>query len=170
MTTDCCDDACETTQASTNCPSCGRKGRSAERITLKALLVSDALKRLTAGEYRFCAERNCDTVYYGPGGSLFPQGDLTVPTWQKTDDPNVFVCYCFEHSEASIRDEIGRTGDTQVEQEIRQLVQDGRCACEVRNPQGSCCLGNVARVVKAGRAKEPPVSAGGGSVENWRAG
>lgn len=170
MASDCCDDACETGRVTTGCPTCGHKGRSVDRITLKALLVSGALKRLAAGEYRFCAERSCSTVYYGPDGSVFGQNDLTVPVWQKTDDPNVFVCYCFAHSEASITAEIARTGETRVEDEIRQLVQDGRCACEVRNPQGSCCLGNVARVVKASRAKESSVSTEGGSVENRRTG
>jgi hypothetical protein len=27
-------------------------------------------------------------------------------------------------------------------------VKAGNCACEVRNPQGSCCLGNVQATVK----------------------
>jgi hypothetical protein len=37
-------------------------------------------------------------------------------------------------------------------QEIRKraeeidAVKQGNCACEVKNPSGKCCLGNVARV------------------------
>jgi hypothetical protein len=27
-------------------------------------------------------------------------------------------------------------------------IKAGQCACEIRNPQGSCCLGNVRKVVK----------------------
>jgi hypothetical protein len=32
---------------------------------------------------------------------------------------------------------------------ITQEVKAGRCACEVKNPAGSCCLGDVARVLQA---------------------
>ena len=32
------------------------------------------------------------------------------------------------------------------------LVAADRCACEVKNPQGSCCLGNVAEATKSARA------------------
>ncbi len=27
-------------------------------------------------------------------------------------------------------------------------TKTGQCACDIRNPQGSCCLGNVGAVVK----------------------
>ena len=28
-------------------------------------------------------------------------------------------------------------------------IRAGKCACDIRNPQGSCCLGNVRAVVMA---------------------
>jgi hypothetical protein len=32
-------------------------------------------------------------------------------------------------------------------------VQADQCACDIRNPQGSCCLGNVRAVVQRVEAK-----------------
>ncbi|MCK9905406.1 hypothetical protein MXD63_36140, partial [Frankia sp. Cpl3] len=31
---------------------------------------------------------------------------------------------------------------------IKTQVQAGRCACEIHNPQGTCCLGNVSAFVR----------------------
>lgn len=31
---------------------------------------------------------------------------------------------------------------------ITEYVEAGKCACELRNPQGSCCLGNVAQAFR----------------------
>ena len=36
-------------------------------------------------------------------------------------------------------------------------IQAGQCACDLRNPQGSCCLGNVRGLVK--RLEQPIVQA-----------
>jgi len=33
-------------------------------------------------------------------------------------------------------------------QEIRNHVQEGRCGCEVNNPQGACCMGNVTEFIR----------------------
>ncbi|HEY6324505.1 MAG TPA: hypothetical protein VJA16_23410 [Thermoanaerobaculia bacterium] len=40
---------------------------------------------------------------------------------------------------------------------IRERVQAGDCACEVRNPTGRCCLGEVQRVVRelSGERRRP---------------
>jgi hypothetical protein len=39
-----------------------------------------------------------------------------------------------------------------VAERITALVKAERCACEVKNPQGSCCLGNVAAATNAAKA------------------
>jgi hypothetical protein len=58
------------------------------------------------------------------------------------------VCYCFQHSPASIRAEWLATGQSTVIEAINQGIQAGHCAYDIRNPQGSCCLGNVRQVVE----------------------
>lgn len=143
-------EACCSTSGSThmaeNCPSCGNKGRNVGRITVKALLTSMALQRLENVEYRFCPTRTCSVVYYG-SGSVFRTSDLAAPVWQKTNVSSAPVCYCFGHSEDSIQEEISSTGKSSISERITQLIRAGRCACEVKNPQGTCCLGNVSQVI-----------------------
>jgi hypothetical protein len=48
-----------------------------------------------------------------------------------------------------VREEIAASGKSTVVERIASEMKAGLCACEIRNPQGSCCLGNVKAVVKA---------------------
>jgi hypothetical protein len=78
------------------------------------------------------------------------------------------LCYCFGESEASIRDEIAETGRSTAVERIRAHIAAGRCACELRNPRGACCLGDVIAAVARAEAShvdpdqcEPTPRAGG---------
>jgi hypothetical protein len=31
---------------------------------------------------------------------------------------------------------------------VRRHIEDRRCACDVRNPRGACCLGDLTLVIK----------------------
>lgn len=132
----------------TTCPECGEPGHRVERITLKALLRAEALMRLSEAAYRFCPTAACDVVYFA-SESVFRREDLTVPVFQKEPPGERTVCYCFDETESDLRREIGRAGSSTAAERITALVKADRCACEVRNPQGTCCLGNVSKVVKA---------------------
>jgi len=146
------------------CPRCKQVGRPVERITLKALLRPPGLVRLSAAHHRFCPTSDCPVVYFGREES-FERDDITVPVFQKEVPGARLVCYCLSVTEAEIRREILESGRSAAADQIRTLVNAGRCACEVKNPQGSCCLGNVAAVTKTvhdkaqGDAKptDPPV-------------
>jgi hypothetical protein len=115
---------------------------------VKALLTEHALARLEAATYRFCADACCDVVYFSDTGSHFGTADLRVPVWQKLPSGSRPVCYCFGESEASIRAEIERTGRSLAAQRIREHIRAERCACDIRNPRGACCLGDVMAAVK----------------------
>ncbi len=149
----CCRDEIEARGVSTYCPACGLRGKDLDEITLKALLRGKALARCSEGRHHFCATHSCPLVYFGEH-ETFSRDDLTVPIFQKESKPKRPVCYCFDVSEADIQREIALTGRSTASQRIRALVNAGRCACEVKNPQGSCCLGNVAIVERADREKE----------------
>jgi hypothetical protein len=110
--------------------------------------MEQALARLEPTDYRFCADARCDIVYFSGTGSHFRTADLRVPVWQKLPSGYRLVCYCFGESEASIRAEIELTGRSLAVQRIRKHIAAGRCACEVRNPRGACCLGDVIAAVK----------------------
>jgi hypothetical protein len=44
--------------------------------------------------------------------------------------------------------EIESTGASTAVDRIRRHIDAGRCACEVRNPRGACCLGDVIAAIK----------------------
>lgn len=101
------------------------------------------------GEYRFCRNESCDVVYFDEAHDVtFDVTELRVPVFQKSADPNRPVCYCFDHTVQSIRDEVAASGGSEVPDSIGKKCKAGLDDCEHNNPQGSCCLGNVRRVVK----------------------
>lgn len=124
------------------------KGKPVDLVTVKALLTESALRRINNSAYRFCPEPSCEVVYFDTGGASYVKHDLRVPIWQKEPFGDRTVCYCFGVSEESIRAEIQTTGRSEATERVRAHIAAGRCACEVRNPRGACCLGDVAAAVK----------------------
>ncbi len=110
---------------------------------MQALLTERALQRLSGRDYAFCADVACDVVYFDDAGSRFTTADLRVPVWQKCASGERQICYCFGESEASIRAECETGGTSGAVDRIREHITAGRCACEIRNPRGACCLGDV---------------------------
>jgi hypothetical protein len=62
----------------------------------------------------------------------------------------VLVCYCFQYTAASVR-LAQAEGQHSIVDDISAGIQAGQCACDLRNPQGSCCLGNVRALGQASR-------------------
>lgn len=145
----CCEGTeCGLSTSTTKCPSSGTEGARVDLQTVKALLTTAALKRLDPGEYRFCPAAGCDVVYFDEAGHTFSAPDIRVEVWQKRPEGDRVICYCFGENESNIRAEIVRDGHSRAVERVRAHVQAGRCACEVRNPRGVCCLGDVSAVVK----------------------
>ena len=117
-------------------------------LTVKALLTEHALRRVAARDYRFCPDPACAVVYFDSTGQRFTTTDVRVPVWQKEPFGHRMVCYCFDENEAAIGAEIEQHGRSGAVERVRQHISEGRCACEVRNPRGSCCLGDVTAAVK----------------------
>ncbi len=131
------------------CPRCGSKGKKVDTLTVKALLAV-SLARLRAQGYRFCRTPDCPVVYFSTDGQeVYGEEALREQVHQKhpTAEP-VFVCYCFRHTPGSIRQELLAHGKSTVVEAIQAGIAAGQCACEIRNPQGSCCLGNVTATVR----------------------
>jgi hypothetical protein len=143
---------CERTvpPSSAACPSCGHAGKAIDTLTVKALLALP-LTALEGGDgaYRFCRTPHCAVVYFtADGRQRFTEADLRERVHQKhAAEADVLVCYCFRHTPGSIKAEAEATGESTAVAAITAGIQAGQCACEVRNPQGSCCLGNVRAVV-----------------------
>lgn len=146
------DSCCETGVADHSdprrCVSCGHSGRSVGLRTLKALLRPAALEKLAPRDCYFCGSASCPVVYFGED-AVFRREDVLVPVFQKEAEGSRTICYCFEVTEDRIRREVEAAGVSASAERIKALVQGDRCACEMRNPQGVCCLGNVTGVVRS---------------------
>lgn len=132
----------------TACPGCNQKGKIVQGQTVKALL-SDSLRSIQDTQYYFCRTQSCPVVYYSTDGkSTFTTAQLRERVYQKEPDTQgIFVCYCFKHTVAGIRSATPEAR-TSIIKDIEAGIQADQCACGLRNPQGSCCLGNVKALAK----------------------
>jgi bacterioferritin-associated ferredoxin len=142
---DCCAVPITSKEDALLCPECKEKGRSIEIITLRALLIPTALETIDPqSAYGFCPNHSCNVVYFSDH-QKFQKEDVKVPVFQKDDGIDVPVCYCFGWTRQQIKHAVQQK--IQPSKHISEQVQANHCGCEVNNPQGSCCLGNVTSYV-----------------------
>ncbi len=134
--------------ADARCTACGNTGRSIERKTVLHHVCHDLLVRVRNEAYRFCPDPNCSVVYYGDNGTHFSTDNLRDLVTVKASGDERPLCYCFGFSEGDARDDIERNGNSTIPAQISGLIKADMCACEVRNPAGVCCLGQVNKAVK----------------------
>jgi hypothetical protein len=141
------------------CPSCATPGKAASVATVRALLRT-SLRAVTHEAYHFCATSDCPVVYFTfDGDQQFSTDELREPVFQKApSDPAALVCYCFQYSREAVQQADAST-HAQIVADITAGVQDGQCACDIRNPQGSCCLGNVRRLTASLERESQPLQA-----------
>lgn len=131
------------------CPSCGRQGKGVPARTVRLHVVPGVLPAVDADEgYRFCAAPGCPVVYYGARwATIVRTEELRTRVGAKVEEDPVPVCYCFGFTERRIADDLLANGRSTVRDYIRERVRRGDCACEVTNPSGRCCLGDVGRAI-----------------------
>ena len=150
-----CNEACSSVTPDSNalCPTSHTIGHKVDLITVKALLKGSALRLLEGKDYLFCPDAKCDVVYFDrTASSVFRKHDLVVRVGRKESEDPIPVCYCFDFTMADLRRDIAAGGETEIPETITAEIAAGRCACEVKNPEGSCCLGNVWSAIKRMRA------------------
>jgi len=131
------------------CPECGSRSKKVDTITVKSL-VRHLPFGMVPAQYYFCGAAACEVVYFpsNPDAPSFRQGDLLVRVGLKEERDPIPVCYCFGVARRDIADEVQRTGKSTIAERIKAEVKAGNCACEVKNPSGKCCLGDVTRAVQ----------------------
>jgi len=135
--------------AVTTCPVNGARSKQVDMLTVKSLV-----RQLPLGmpntQYYFCESSGCAVVYFAlhAAAPRFCLEDLVVRVGAKEIAGPITICYCFGFTRQDIADEIRSTGKSTVAKRIAAEVEAGRCACEVKNPSGKCCLGDVTRTVK----------------------
>ena len=131
-----------------SCPRCGQLGQFVPKQTLKHQVKPEHLETVEIGAFNFCRTSTCEVVYFSDGGIVLTKVDVRQRIGLKETDDPVPVCYCFGFTEKMVRDEIHATGKCTIPQRITAEIKAGTCACEIRNPQGTCCLGNVTATLK----------------------
>lgn len=130
------------------CPGCDRRGRAISLVTVQAQ-VAISLQAIAAPLYWFCATRDCPVVYFAADAPAITRDQIRERVFQKEPLDDVLVCYCFRYP-VGLLQQSDPDQRAAILAEIVAGTQHGRCACTIRNPQGSCCLGNV-RGLLAGR-------------------
>jgi hypothetical protein len=157
----CCSGAKMTEETSQNaCNSCGEIGRIIARQTVVHHVKGEKLGRVKSDEYKFCPSETCSTVYYSVSGEVFTVDDVRELVTSKTKGDKRPLCYCFGFTEGFARLEIEQTGETSISKQISQFIKEKLCVCEIRNPAGACCLGEINRTVKrlAQKSQEVEIS------------
>lgn len=146
----CCSVAENDACASPVCESCGQKGLAVQHETPAHLLKEPHVSELEEGvTYLFCPTPTCDVVYFSnQTEQYFHKTDLNVRVGIKETAPPIPVCYCFEYTWERIFDEIRTTGESTALAFITEKVKNGLCECEIKNPSGRCCLGEVKKTIK----------------------
>jgi hypothetical protein len=129
------------------CPVSATPGKEVDLQTVKALLREHSLRRISTLQHHFCANPACEVVYFDEAGVVYRKDDIRVAVWQKEPGGRRMICYCFDENEADLLAEFEQAGTTAATSRVRAHIAAGRCACEVRNPSGGCCLGDVLAAV-----------------------
>ncbi len=131
------------------CPVNGARSKQVDILTVKSLV-----RKLPMGmpdtQYYFCDTSDCEVVYFALDAEAprFRREDLMVRVGAKETADPIPVCYCFGFTRKDIENEIAETGRSTIADRISAEVKTGNCACEVKNPSGKCCLGDVTRTAK----------------------
>ena len=148
-------DCCTTDASSFNareimaCPANGARSKKVDTLTVKSLVRTLPLE-MPNTQYYFCEAPDCDVVYFAslPKAPIFSRADLLITVGAKQSAPPIPLCYCFGFTQQNIADELAVTGRSTIAETIKAEIKAGNCACEVKNPSGKCCLGNIGRAVK----------------------
>jgi hypothetical protein len=135
--------------ARAGCPVSHTLSRKVQHRTVEHMLKPGKAASLTSAQYYYCTDPSCDVVYFSNESvPYFTVEDVAVKVLSKDKSDEVNVCYCFDWTRARIKEELVRTGKSTASLQIAKEVEAGNCACDIKNPKGECCLGDVNSVVK----------------------
>jgi len=145
------DDCCSSDQPQCPpvCPVTGQPVKPVSRATVESLVKPDIKATLLPHPYYYCDTPDCDVVYVSVlGDHRITKDQLTVRVGAKEQDDPVPLCYCFGFDRKDVRDEVAATGTSEIPQTIAAKIKAKGCQCELTNPKGACCLGDVRQAVK----------------------
>ena len=131
------------------CSGCGNTGQSIKTRTIKHWLITELVPTIPEVPFYFCKTRGCPVVYFSGDGSIrYTKDQLRGIIGDKETTPPIPACYCFGVTEEMISGQIQKTGKSSYSTWIAKEVKEGNCACDVRNPEGNCCLAEIRKAEK----------------------
>lgn len=135
------------------CPECAQKAKGVLAKTLQSLLKDETKEKLNCLDgFYYCKTATCRVVYF-KADEILTQEDISVVVGLKNAASPATLCYCFEWSKEKIEAELKNTGTTVALEDIKEKMENPGCACEVLNPSGGCCLGDVTHGIKELKTK-----------------
>jgi len=143
-----------------NCGCCGEQKNSLDNICLgsEKLVVSIETVKAMADfplweiepddQFYFNDEPNSENVYFSTKtGMQIDESDIREKVFAKhSDEDDTYVCYCFKVKVGDLR-----TASTEEREAIFAKIKassaKGQCSCKTRNPKGSCCVGDVKKMI-----------------------
>lgn len=122
-----------------DCPLNGQPCARVSRHTVLHQLRKPWARRLTAHEYYFCPDPDCDVVYFSHESTL-GRSELRQSVGQKSREDNRTICYCFDMSLRDIISDRGSGKGDSCREFVIEHTRRSECDCETRNPSGRCCL------------------------------
>ena len=89
--------------------------------------------------YYYCDDPGCSVIYFGEDNEIISVEELRTSVGTKSRDLNATICYCFGVTKREA------AADVALKNYVTEQTKSGKCACEVRNPYGRCCLKDFAR-------------------------
>ena len=130
------------------CPRCGHEARGVLPKTLEHLLTRETKNHLdTLEAFYYCTTPACAVIYFRDQ-TVLTQKDVMVTVGCKEGAEPQTVCYCFGWTGEKIRRDFEERGRTSALDDIKAKMKDPGCSCEILNPSGGCCLGDVTKTIK----------------------
>ena len=119
---------------------CPVNGQMYPQVSRRAVLhqIRQPWRRdLTAKQFYFCDDPNCEVVYFGDNHQVFLQHDMRQTVGQKSTAFNKPVCYCFDIRLTDLQTD---NDHIRLKSFVTEQTRSSTCDCEIRNPSGKCCL------------------------------
>jgi hypothetical protein len=120
--------------------------------TVQAVLRPGTAVGLPTTQVRYCATASCAVLYYAATGQVVDKTAALVRIGVKETEDPAPLCYCFGYSRADIRRQVAEGGES-IPQRIAAEIKARGCSCKVKNPSGTCCLGEVEEAVRNAEAE-----------------
>ena len=131
------------------CPQSRTLSGRVQLLTVEHMIKPELVGSISDSQYYYCDAADCPVVYFTQDGSgTFTRGDLQVAVYDKDPGDDVNVCYCFDWTRGRITDQIKTTGSSTAFDKISDELNAGNCECDLKNPKGVCCLGDINKFAK----------------------